>query len=175
MARRPFVVNVAHLRRSGRDQREHVAAPISVATSGSSVPEGERVAVDLVLQGAGNAIEAVGTVRAPWTGECRRCLGTVLGQLEAQIDHELFVTDPDELTYPLTDDEIDLEPLARDAVLLELPLAPLCREDCRGLCATCGANLNEGECGCEPPLDPRWAALDQLRGQGDAAPRADSN
>jgi uncharacterized protein len=55
-----------------------------------------------------------------------------------------------------------LRPLVRDALLLELPLAPLCREDCRGLCAHCGADLNDGPCDCAPPRDPRWDALDVL-------------
>lgn len=164
VARRPFVVNVADVRRSGRDQRALREGALTATTSGASVLAGTIVTADVVLQPAGgNAIEVVGTVRAPWVGECRRCLGTVVGELEAVVDHELFVEDPDELSYLLSDDEIDLEPLARDAVLLELPLAPLCREDCLGLCATCGADLNEGECGCRPPRDPRWAALDQLR------------
>ena len=58
-------------------------------------------------------------------------------------------------------------PFTRDAVLLELPLAPLCRPDCAGLCPTCGADLNEGPCACPPAEgDPRWAALDALRSSG---------
>ena len=51
----------------------------------------------------------------------------------------------------------------RDAIVLELPMAPLCREDCRGLCPQCGADRNEAECGCVAPRDPRWANLDVLR------------
>ena len=60
-------------------------------------------------------------------------------------------------------DEIDLEPLARETVVLELPQAPLCREDCLGLCPDCGVDRNEGTCSCEPPRDPRWSVLDELR------------
>ena len=74
--------------------------------------------------------------------------------------------DRDEEAYPLAGDELDLEPLARDAVLLELPLAPLCAEDCRGLCPTCGANRNTEPCACPRPVDPRWSALDALRDGG---------
>jgi uncharacterized protein len=66
-------------------------------------------------------------------------------------------------TYPLAHDEIDLEPLARETVVLELPQAPLCREDCLGLCPHCGVDRNEGTCSCEPPRDPRWSVLDELR------------
>jgi len=78
---------------------------------------------------------------------------------------ELFVSDPEEWeTYPIHGDHIDLEPMAREAVVLGLPLAPLCRPDCKGLCPSCGADLNQGPCGCPPAAaDPRWAALDALR------------
>jgi len=69
----------------------------------------------------------------------------------------------DEDAYPLEGDELDLEPLARDAVLLDLPLAPLCSVDCRGLCPQCGANWNLVTCDCVPTGDPRWSALDALR------------
>ena len=63
----------------------------------------------------------------------------------------------------LCDDTLDLAPLVRDALVLELPMAPLCRDDCAGLCPQCGANRNEGQCGCVAPRDPRWANLDVLR------------
>ena len=73
----------------------------------------------------------------------------------------------DEETYPLRGELLDLQPLVRDALLLELPLAPLCSEDCRGLCPTCGADLNDGPCSCDQaPADPRWAALDLLKDPG---------
>ena len=61
-------------------------------------------------------------------------------------DQARWDADLDEDTYPLEGDQLDLRPLVRDALLLELPLAPLCREDCRGLCAECGADLNLGPC-----------------------------
>ncbi|HET6915863.1 MAG TPA: DUF177 domain-containing protein [Acidimicrobiales bacterium] len=73
----------------------------------------------------------------------------------------------DEETYPLKGELLDLQPLVRDALLLDLPLAPLCREDCKGLCPTCGADLNDGPCSCaRAPADPRWAALDLLKEGG---------
>jgi uncharacterized protein len=80
-------------------------------------------------------------------------------------------------TYPLAGDTLDLAPMARDAVLLELPLAPLCREDCVGLCPTCGADRNEQPCDCDQLLaNPAWAALDSLRVSGaDASPGVPGN
>jgi uncharacterized protein len=109
-------------------------------------------------------VVATGTVTAPWAGDCRRCVGTARGEVRA-IVRELFEQNSDlEESYPLHGDQIDLEPLARDAVLLELPLTPLCSEDCQGLCPTCGANRNEGDCGHTiTPTDSRWAALDALK------------
>jgi uncharacterized protein len=81
---------------------------------------------------------------------------------------ELFEESPrDGESYQLRLDTIDLAPLVREAIMLELPLAPVCSPDCQGLCPTCGADLNDGPCGCAPTSgDPRWAALDVLRGSG---------
>jgi uncharacterized metal-binding protein YceD (DUF177 family) len=67
-------------------------------------------------------------------------------------------------SYPIRGEHIDLAPLTREALLLNLPLAPLCREDCAGLCPRCGADLNAGPCGCgSDERDPRWAILDVLK------------
>jgi uncharacterized protein len=67
-------------------------------------------------------------------------------------------------SYPLAHDNVDLEPVVREAVMLELPIAPVCREDCKGLCPTCGVNRNDTSCNCDNEVkDPRWSALDTLR------------
>lgn len=149
------------------------------------------VTVDAVLDSVVGGIEVIADVSAPWRGECRRCLRPVVGRVEAHVrelyrarDHDehgrrhTAVHGPgratghshghseeeeDEETYPLRGELLDLQPLVRDAILLELPLAPLCAESCKGLCATCGADLNDGPCSCDPtPADPRWAALSVL-------------
>jgi uncharacterized protein len=127
------------------------------------------VVVDVVLEVVYGGIVVTGTVAAAWEGECRRCLQTARGGLRGEV-REVYrphaAGEPaDEETYPLGADHLDLRPLARDAVLLELPLAPLCRPGCAGLCPICGADLNTDRCACPPALsDPRWAALDALRG-----------
>ena len=116
-----------------------------------------------MLESVLGGVSVTGTVSAPWTGACRRCLAAASGVLDCPV-RELYTEDGDgDETYPLDDDDVDLEPLVRDAVLLELPLAPLCRPDCRGLCPICGADRNVEPCDCEAPPDPRWAALDVLR------------
>jgi uncharacterized protein len=59
---------------------------------------------------------------------------------------------------------IDLDPLVREQVLLALPMHAVCRDDCKGLCGTCGQNLNEGECGCaRSQVDPRLAVLKNVK------------
>ena len=74
-----------------------------------------------------------------------------------------------EVGYSMTADWLDLEPIAHDACILELPLAPLCRADCLGLCPSCGANRNRETCTCTGKADPRWAALSGL-GTAQVAP-----
>lgn len=144
----------------------------------SQVGENGEVTADVTLDSVDGGIEVSGTVSAPWTGECRRCLQPVQGLLVAEV-REIYRPRPagerpdqDEETYPLSGELLDLRLLVRDAALLALPIAPLCREDCAGLCPTCGADLNDGPCACPPPSgDPRWAALDVLRRTaGDAEP-----
>ena len=91
-------------------------------------------------------------------------LTTVDASLTAEV-LEIFEDEPvDGETRKLDHDRIDLEPVAREAVLLELPLAPLCKDDCAGLCAECGADRNAVDCGHGlEPVDDRWAALGDLK------------
>jgi uncharacterized protein len=177
MAGDPFVVHVARLRRP-RSQPAHEVRRGEVAQAGpldeagidpgrSVVPAGAEVECDVTLTPFVGGIDVQGSVRAPWVGLCRRCAEPVSGELlirvrERYADPELAGPSDDEL-YPIVGDELDLAPLARDAIVLELPMAPLCRPDCAGLCPRCGANRNEGDCGCVAPRDPRWANLDVLR------------
>jgi len=77
---------------------------------------------------------------------------------KAEADDSFALEEADEDTYE--GKELDLRPAVREQILLSLPPAPLCSEDCKGLCPRCGKDLNEGECGCDRTvMDPRWAAL----------------
>ncbi len=123
------------------------------------------VSVRLRLESYPGGLRARGRVGVPWHGVCRRCSVAVTGASDVAVA-ERFVTpaDPvDEEAYPIDGDVIDLRQLVHDAVLLDLPLAPLCRSDCRGLCPVCGIDRNEATCECQPVSDPRWATLDELR------------
>ena len=162
---RPFRVGVTDLlHQPGARKHEHLEAELGdLAVTGSRVTDGSPVVVDVTLESVHEGVLASGTIDVEWAGECRRCLNPATGELHAEFQ-ELFEEDPTEGdSYPLTHEQVDLEPLARETVLLELPQAPLCKDDCLGLCARCGADLNEGPCDCEPEPDPRWAALDALR------------
>ena len=163
--RSPFVVSVADLlRRPGHRRAVELRAPIGKLTSaGTLVDAGDDVDVSVGLEAIPEGIVADGRVSAPWRAECRRCLTEVRGRVDVEF-RELFEATPkDGETYPLGHEEIDLDPLIREALLLALPLAPLCEAACQGICPTCGADLNEGPCGCAPAArDPRWAALDDL-------------
>ena len=173
MAIDPFKVGVARLRRQlgATAPVDLVAlfdpdgdlAPISPGES--YVPVGDEVHFGGILESIPKGIVASGLVEARWRGECRRCAGDVGGSIAVDV-RERFIegADPEvDDAYPLDDDMVDLGPMIRDAVVLELPLAPLCTEDCKGLCVQCGSDLNQGPCGCEAPIDPRWATLDVLR------------
>jgi uncharacterized protein len=162
----PFRVNVADLlHRPGARRRERLTGSIGpLEVVDASVPAGSEVVVDVLLDWVSEGVLATGVASAPWTGDCRRCLAPVRGELRVEF-RELFEAAPKEgESYPLRGDDIDLGPLAREVLLLDLPLAPLCTETCLGLCPTCGADLNRGACECPAALpDPRWAALDVLR------------
>lgn len=121
----------------------------------------------LRLESVVEGILATGYVRSDGVFECARCLDEVEGRVSAEIC-ELFVTAEHvaarEDAYPLSGVELDLEPMLRDALALALPLRPLCRADCPGLCAQCGRRLDGSACDCaQEDMDPRWAALSALR------------
>jgi uncharacterized protein len=133
----------------------------------SRVPDGAEVALDGVIESVHGGLLVTAMVSAPYVGECRRCLGEARGELKAQVV-ELITDDPDPDTgYVVDGDTLDLLTVAHDACILELPLAPLCREACAGLCPECGTNLNLEKCSCTLPVDPRWAGLAQLHHEND--------
>lgn len=122
--------------------------------------------VDLVCESLSDGIRVHGRIGASFHGECRRCLKPLEGRIDADVEemYQTTVTDPD--AFPIENDQIDLGPVVRETVLLELPDAPLCRIDCPGLCPTCGRDLDQGPCSCPvESVDPRWSVLDSIRDQ----------
>jgi uncharacterized protein len=158
----PFVVGVSELlRHPGTRRTVVVTAPLDeLALSSSRVLEGSDVEARLTLEALGDtSVTATGTITAEWVGECRRCLATVDGTVRTSVQ-EIFEARPVEgETYPLEGDRVDLEPMVRDAVLLALPLAPLCEDACAGPEPEAHPLGTAGE----PRPDDRWAALKQLK------------
>ena len=174
-----------------------VPAPADLRLELVSVPVGAEVSIDVRFEAVTEGVLATGTATAPLAGECARCLdpltstvtvsfqelylyseGRPHGSREvsdkrekydkrAKYDrHDEDEERDDEERY-LDGDLLDLEPALRDAVVLALPMSPLCRDDCPGLCAECGARLADAgpDHGHEDATDPRWAGLKRFEDQ----------
>ena len=123
---------------------------------------------------AEDRVELIGSVSGVVAVECDRCLTNLSIPVESSFDllyvpplgtadeHELGENDLALGFYQ--DGVIDVDDIAREQIELALPMARLCSEECRGLCPSCGENLNLGECACiEDQSDMRWAALKELK------------
>ena len=138
-------------------------APAELGIEVIGVPPGSPVDLDLRLESVVEGILVTGTAVVRLRGNCARCLGEISSTEEVELQ-ELFCYPGKELddadARHVEGELIDLEPVLRDAVVLDLPFTPLCRPDCAGLCPTCGANLNEDPAHShDEPIDPRWADL----------------
>ncbi len=163
-ARSRVLVPVAELRRrpGNRSQVDLEVPAGGLSTSSASTPEGVEAQVHLHLESQSDGVTVTGTVVVPWEGWCRRCLGACGGDLEAEFA-EVFSTHPDGVDLlPFDGDAVDLTDAVHEAIVLGLPLAPLCRQDCPG--PEPGAFPVSVESGdASDRRDPRWAALDELR------------
>ncbi|MDH7485958.1 MAG: DUF177 domain-containing protein [Anaerolineae bacterium] len=113
-----------------------------------------------------------GRVQAKVSLQCSRCLAPLVVPLEVELEEEYRPrvplgsvgkrSDEDEDPALFIDEHqiLDLGEVVRQELLLALPIHPLCRPDCAGLCPECGQDLNEGPCECVRAMDPRWAALE---------------
>ena len=139
---------------------------------GLYTPEGADLLLDLRLESVVEGVLATGRVSGSLVGECVRCLDPVEVEVDADFQ-ELFYYDLEDLTpeeleeaVSVVEELVDVEPLVRDAVMLELPLQPLCEPDCPGLCPECGVALSENPGHSHESVDPRWAALSALSSDG---------
>lgn len=166
----PLIVNVIELLRWPGTTKD-IEATIAVADLefDDDAIVGDEVSVGFHLESMSNGISVRGRAHAHWSGSCRRCAAPVSSEMVVEME-ELYQRDPnDPDAYPITNDQIDLVPMVREHVLLSVPLAPLCRPDCPGLCPLCGIDRAEAQCDCsDATLDPRWAVLDALREGNDS-------
>lgn len=169
----PLTIGVRDLEhRPGTMRRleEVVPAPENFGNALIGAPAGSDIDLDLRLESVHDGILVSGTAAVAIHGECSRCLDPIDYDLDVDVQ-ELYVFDPaagggeeseDDQMYEVQDETIDLEPMLRDAVITQLPFQPVCREDCQGLCAQCGARLEDDPGHHHEVLDPRWSALSGL-------------
>ena len=123
--------------------------------------------LDVQLEDVGDGVLVTALVTAPLVGECARCLDEFTSSTQVRFC-ELFAATAGgsgDDGYLLDGDLLDLEPALRDALVLDLPLSPLCRPDCAGLCSRCGIKLADAEPGHAHPDDGGvWAVLKGLFG-----------
>jgi uncharacterized protein len=134
---------------SARSETRVVPAPADLGAGMVRVPAGGDLELDVQLEEVTDGVLVTASVTAPLVGECARCLEEFTSVTQVWFQ-ELFAGGADDLGddgYLLDGDLLDLEPALRDAVVLELPLSPLCAADCPGLCSTCGERLADAEPG----------------------------
>jgi|GEM_PF-321551 len=176
---------------AGMPLREALGADRTSTVDGQPVVD--RGQIDVELYADGNTIFVQGTIKGSIAIACSRCVAPMALTFDEPVRvtyvpvAELPVAKPDDEAAPArrkkADDEddgvelspdaldvfpydgetVDLESLVREQFVLAVPYAPLCREDCQGLCAQCGADKNLAACECAPPLDPRFAALSGIK------------
>lgn len=160
-----FSVNVATVMHKPGTMRElelDVTVPERIGEGMLYFERGTDLEIDLRLETLVDGILATADVHGTLTGQCSRCLDDISQDWDGHIA-ELFGYELDDsIEYAITDDRVDLEGPIRDAVVLDLPFQPLCREDCFGLDPATGEKLTEAPADPRPEVDPRWAALQGL-------------
>lgn len=162
--RDPLVFDIRDLGRRAGSMMEvdrTVPAPADLGGGVAVVQPGSDLVLGLRFESVVEGVLVSGTASVTVAGECARCLDPVEWDQTVALT-ELFLHEPgpeDEELPVLDGDFLDLDPVVRDAVVLALPLAPLCRADCPGLCVECGARLAEDPTHEHDRIDPRWAGL----------------
>ena len=119
--------------------------------------------VEGTLENLGGPFRVAGEIRAQRAFVCDRCLAQTEAAERYRFEEEFHRGEATDEEDGFDDDGIDLLPLVRDTILAALPIRNLCRPDCKGLCPRCGADLNQGDCGCDREvMDPRLEALKSL-------------
>ena len=144
-----------------------VSIDLSDLQFGNCYPISESVEAEGIVRNTAGVLMMTGCIRTCIHGICDRCAASFDRDMEVPIDVVLVTEladedNEDEWVFPLEGDSADLEDIVRTVFVLNMDSKLLCKEDCAGLCCRCGKNLNDGPCGCQKELDPRFAALKQL-------------
>jgi uncharacterized protein len=170
--------NVAQLLRDGVGARR--SYPLDETFESLRETDTTRVWGDITLTCTDKSIWVNGSVEANASSLCSRCLNTSEHMVRFRMDEEYLPTadfgSGAPLEMPETTEEaftidshhiLDITEAVRQYVVVNLPMKPLCRERCPGLCSACGADLNEGHCACSAQVDSRWSPLlDLLAAKG---------
>ena len=172
-----MLISLARLPKEGAPfEHQYQAGELEVSAHEFELSEPPRIAGRVTRSGLD--VRVTGTLKAALTVPCDRCLQNVPFQLDQPVnlafvpleaerpahgEVELHAGDLEFSYYE--NEELDMDQLIREQLELALPVRVLCRDDCRGLCAQCGADLNTDPCDCPPPTDPRWQALAELKEQ----------
>lgn len=157
----PFRIPVHDLlAQPGIRRAVEIAAPVEWMVGSTTV--GPVLSARLTVEGGAGGVLVRGTVSADTQFSCHRCLAEWEEAIDVEV-MELMGVEADPDGYPLRDGVADVEDVFRDALLLEVPLAPTCSPGCLGLCSVCGGDLNTGACaGHEAESDSPFAVLREL-------------
>jgi uncharacterized protein len=165
-SKNPLVVGVKDLVHQAGEMREltlELVAPEKYGEAMATVPQGTPMTLELRLEGLHEGILATADVVVDASAECVRCLDPFSFELRVDFQELFAYSSSDSDSYTVVDDSLNLEDIIRDAVVLELPFQPVCKEDCYGL------DPATGEKRTEPPgenvadeIDPRWQELSKL-------------
>ena len=126
----------------------------------------EPVKVSGTVSNLGGDIDIVVKASGKARFVCDRCLDEFEREISVEFSERLVKSDlnsnEEDDTISFSGNSIDIDNLLVDNFITSLPIKTLCREDCKGLCGSCGKNLNEGDCDCSAPTDPRFDVLDNL-------------
>ena len=143
-------LDLKSLRRSGKDTQSffYEYSPekdlIDIPNTKLDLPV--KISGEVTLTGMHSAFIS-GEIAFTLTGECTRCLSSVTREYVAEFDEQVEENNPD--GYSVVNDTVDLGKIVEDAILINLPVSFLCKEDCKGICLNCGVNLNEDSCKCK--------------------------
>lgn len=173
----PFCVNLHELpRRAGEMRTYHLEfqAPDDLGTPLLAIAKGTPLVIDFKAESVDDGILISGNIRSTAKGECGRCLDPIVEAIDQDFQELFFYEgragdeDAEDL-FTLDGDSADIEIPIRDAVILRMPLNPLCDPECEGLCSECGekwATLPEGH--SHEKIDPRWSGLQGWSSSKDA-------
>ncbi len=152
----PFLISLAQLERQKKINLTGELPPSFLEMPDTEIMQCKApIKYDIEISATTGGVVTRGSAETEAECRCGRCLCSFIQEVEADICHFFDKSD---------DQELDISEDVREDIVLELPMNPLCDDDCRGLCLKCGVNLNEKDCGCDRSGEGSlaWSELDKL-------------